>query len=357
MFKNTTQDFLRGDRRTQLRTLVLAGTASLTVLALGVAGTFWAYPRISSPAGTHIQAVVSAVGPGIEPGAKVLLRGAEIGEVTDLTPLDSGGVTVGMLLRDSSQLGTDFEIDFRPENYFGVSAINLTSGPSGARDLVDGHTLDKGAPNDFTMSTMLEQGSLVVDGTLTSSVIQTLDEVTRYADGLSPLVESGVLLANNVSRTQAQLPSLFLGRFNNLLTELPAFNREVTGALFTMYRSVYNRLPNGEFGIDEALLDNTDETLALLGSDLFGLAGTLLASHDVRLTPLTQVVEQLSDPVPGLLGGGATFDATISAIDRLESAFSGTESQRTLQVRVMLDRLPAISGALASTGTMPSGGQ
>lgn len=357
MSKSTTQDFIRGDPRMQSRKLVTAGAATLTAIVLGATLASWAYPRLTSPSGIHVQAVVTAAGPGIEPGSKVLLHGAEIGEVTELSPLDSGSVSLDMRLNDSADLSTDFQIDFRPENYFGVSAVNLTNGTKTQSRIVDGDTFDRGAVDDFTMSTMLEQGSLVVDGSLTSSVIESLDKVTRYANGLAPLVESGVLLADNVSKTQAQLPSVFLRRMNALLTELPAFNREVTSALHSMYLSVYNRLPNGEFGINESLLDNTDETLALLGSDLFGLAGTLLASHEESLTPLTQVAKAQLDPLPGLLSGGNPFDTAISAIDRLESAFSGTDAQRTLQVRLILDQLPAISGVLAATGALPSGGE
>lgn len=356
MSKSTTQDFLRGDRRMQSRILVITGATALAAIVLVAGCARWVYPRLTSPSGIHVQAMVAAVGPGIEPGSKVLLHGAEIGEVTELAPSASGGVNLDMRLTDSADLGTDFQIDFRPQNYFGISAVNLSNGTETKPRVVDGDSFDRGAVNDFTMSTMLEQGSLVVDGSLTSTVIESLDKVTRYANGLAPLVESGVLLAENVSKTQAQLPSAFLGRMNDLLTELPAFNKEVTSALHSMYLSLYNRLPNGEFGINEPLLDDTDETLALLGSDLFGLAGTLLSSHESSLTPLTQVAKAQLDPLPGLFTGSNPFDTAVSAIDRLESAFGGTDAQRTLQVRLMLDQLPAISGVLASTGTLPGNG-
>lgn len=205
------------------------------------------------------------------------------------------------------------------------------------------------------MSTMLEQGSLVIDGTLTKSMISSLDKVIQYADGLAPLIRTGIVVADSVARAQRQLPSVLMNRMNDVLAEFPAFSREAAGALYSIYDSAYNRRPDGSIGVDDAFMDETDKALELAASDLFGKAGALLASHDAELVPLTQLLKSLTDPLPAIIGP-ATIDKLIAAVAQVESAFTGTAEQKTLQLRVVLDDVPGLAGPLQRSGALATGG-
>ncbi|GGL14357.1 hypothetical protein GCM10011588_31080 [Nocardia jinanensis] len=337
--------------------LVLCGSAATVVMLIAVAAGFWAYPKATAPSGVRLQLVVPALGPGLESGSKVLVRGAAVGEVTDVTSLDSRTAGVSLVLDQgmAAILSDSLEVDFRPENYFGVTALNLIERPGGAA-LTDGAVLHRTRAPDYTMSTMLEQVSLVVDGTLTADMIATLDEVMRYANGLAPLIRAGIIVADQVSRTQQHLPTELLVRTNDLLAELPAFSRGAAEALYAIYHSAYNKLPDGSTGVDEAFMNETDQALILAATDLFGLAGSLLASHDTELIPLVTSVDEVVAPLPGLLGGGRLAEIH-AVLDGLESAFTGTPEQKTLQLRVVLDDVPAIAGPLAQLGALPSAAQ
>jgi hypothetical protein len=351
------QDFVRGDSSRQMRSLSIAGTITIVVMVVAVLIGAWVYPTVTAPTGTRVQFIVPALGPGVGSGTKVLLHGAEVGEVTEVSATDAESVTIAVVLQSgSSQLITDsVEIDFRPENYFGITAVNLAT-PGDGVPLADGQVIRRSAAPDFTMSTMLEQGSLVIDGTLTESMISSLDKVVQYADGLAPLIRTGIVIADSVARTQRQLPTVLMNRMNDVLAEFPAFSREAAGALYSIYDSAYNRKPDGSIGVDDAFMDETDKALELAASDLFGKAGALLASHDSELVPLTQLLKTMSDPLPAIIGSGATIDKLISAVTQVESAFTGTPEQKTLQLRIVLDDLPGLAGPLTRAGAITTNG-
>lgn len=150
-------------------------------------------------------------------------------------------MTVTLAVDDASVdlLDDQFRIDFRPENYFGITGVNLIPGEKAGRFGQAGYM--RRTAEDYTMSTMIESGSLVIDGTLTSEVIAGLDEVMRYADGLAPLIRSGMILADRVAKTQQALPSVHLRRINGILAVLPAFEDGLATALFDIFNSAYNR--------------------------------------------------------------------------------------------------------------------
>lgn len=353
----TSQDFLRGGTRGQMRTLVIAGLSSLAVVIVLIAAVAIVYPKAKAPSGTTIHFVVPALGPGIKSGSKVLLRGAEVGEVTDIVAPSADSVHLAVVLNDAAaQTLTDsLGVDFRPENYFGVTAVNLVA-QRGGKALTDGETLDRTTAPDFTMSTMLERGSIVVDGSLTRDMIDSLDKVMRYANGLAPLIQTGVIVADNVARTQQQLPATLIHRVNNVLDSFPGFTEQTMIGLYAITESPYNKLPDGSRGVNEGFHTLTDDSLTVAANDLFGKAGALLASHGTELTPLVTIIKYLTDPLPAAIGGGATVAKARAALAGLESSFTGTDQQKTLQLRIVLDSMPAMAGPLARMTTATQGG-
>ncbi|WP_067680030.1 Mce family protein [Nocardia miyunensis] len=358
MAKTRNQDFLRGTDRDQKRIVNIAAAGVAATVAVVLAATMWVYPTYHEPSGLALNVQVPYVGPGVGTGTKVILHGAEIGEVTGLEKTDPGTVRMSLQLRSgiSARLTDDFDLDFRPQNYFGISAVDLIAHPEGNR-LVSGSTLDKTPAGDFTMSTMLEKGSVAVDGTLTQSMVTTLNKVVRYTDGLTPLIQSGIILADRVAATQQTMPTELMRRADDILAVLPAFGDQAVDALYNVYNSSYNRRPDGSVGVDDAFMDKTDEGLGLAANSLFGKAGHLLASHGSQLTPVTQLVQAMGDAMPHMLGGGKAPDKLMTLIDRYNAAFRGSNGHKTLSLRIVVDDLPMFATPLALTGipTAPAG--
>ncbi|AHH19874.1 Mce family protein MceA [Nocardia nova SH22a] len=356
MAKIRTQDFLRGTDRQQKRAVEIAAAAVAVVTAVVLVGALWIYPRYHKPAGLALNIEVPYVGPGVGTGTKIILHGAEIGEVTRLEKTAPDTVRMSVLLSEqvSGQLTDGFDLDFRPQNYFGITAVDLVARDRGNR-LVAGSTLNKMPTGDFTMSTMLEKGSLAIDGTLTQSMVTTLNKVVRYTDGLTPLIQSGIVFADRIAATQQAMPTELMRRADDILAVLPAFGTQAVDALYNVYDSQYNRRPDGTFGVDDAFMDKTDKGLGLAANSLFGKAGALLASHGAELTPVTQLVAAMTDSVPHILAGGAVPDKLMTLIDRYNAAFTGPDGRKTLNLRIVVDDLPMFATPLALTGIAAAG--
>ena len=341
-------DFLRGVPGRQARVLHAAGLGVGGAPGARIIAAGGGDPGRAGPGGVAISIDVPYVGPGVDSGTKVILRGGEVGVVTGLERTGADSVRMDLHL-DPDQIGglTDaFDVDFRPQNYFGSTAVNLVAMPGGS-GLEAHRELDRTPTGDYTMSTMIEKGSLTVDGTLTESIIAGMDEVVRYTDGLTPMFDAGLLLADRIAHTQRALPSDLLGHFNDILEVFPAFNRQAIDSLTHIYNSTYNRRPDGSVGVDDPFMDETDAGLTLAAGQLFGQAGQLLKSHGDELTPVTGVVAELAGVIPHLHGGGMRPERLREALGRLDSVFEDSGDGQRLNLRIVLDDMPALAVPLA----------
>lgn len=354
MGKTRNQDFLRGTDLQQARTVNIVALVVIVVVAVAFVVMVWVRPHYEKPGGLPLSVDVPYVGPGVGKGTKVILRGDVVGEVSTLRKTDDG-LRLGLVLTPDQIHGlTDsFAVDYRPQNYFGISAVNLVA-KTGGGQLIPDTILNRVPAGDYTMSTMLEKGSLAIDGTLTTSMITTLDKVIRYTDGLTPLIQSGIVFADRVAKTQQAMPSVLLGRMDDILDVLPAFSDQAIVALYNMFDTQFNvKMPDGSRRVDDWHMDQADGGLYLAANNLFGAAGHLLASHKNELTPDVQLVQALTDAVPHLLDGGAALPKISGLVDRYNRAFSGAGPGRTLNLRLDLDEFPALAAPLAATG-LPS---
>lgn len=335
MTRHVNQDFLRGDPGSQNRTLrtVGIGVAAASAVVLGLASVV--VPRVTAPDGTEITVVVPSLGTGLKAGSTVMLRGAEIGEVTEVDASDRRSVTMHLVI-DSGEEGklTDgFTVDFRPANYFGSTSVNVQAG-DGAETIRDGGVYRRTVASDYSMSTMIREVSTVVDGTLTSSIVDTLDKVMEYADGLAPLIRSGVIVADAVARTQQRMPTELLAKANAVFGEFGDFNIGAMTGLYSLFDTVYNqRGSDGQRVIDRHRLGLIDGGLEVAGTDLFTKIGWLLSSHETDLLPLVTSAKLMSDPVPDLVDD-VTMDRLISLLTGVRGAFTGPPGSPRLKVDV-----------------------
>lgn len=357
MSGHVNQDFIRGDAATQNRLLRRVGIGGVVTVVVVTLLCWWVIPRATAPQGTTINVVVPDVGAGIRIGAHVILRGAQIGEVTSMSPTPQRGVKLGLLLTDvgGAFISDDFGVQFRPENYFGTTAVDLTAGSSGVR-VGDNETYVRTSAPDRSMSQMLTTGSIAVDGTLTTQMISSLDKVIKYANGLTPLVQSGIVIADSVAATQRNLPSELLAKANDVMAAFPAFNLGAMSGLYSIFDSVYMKHgADGSLTPDEDYFTYMEDGLKVAGTNLFGQAGALLKSHSTELPALTQVLTYLLEQVPSMVGGPQTMDQILTAIDQSKSAFTGPPGQQTLRIRLALNSLPSMAGPLAITGRRGGG--
>ncbi len=354
MAKLTNQDFIRGSGTTQNRALTVAGLIAAAIVVISIVATAVLYPRITAPSGNELQLVVPALGPGVKTKSKVLLRGAEVGVVKSVDATAPDTVKLKIVLSDEAikSLTDAVDIDYRPANYFGITAVNLIAKPGGS-PLRAGQTLSRADVPDFTMSTMIEHGSTVVDGTLSREMIATLDKVTQYATGLAPLIETMIVISDNVARTQKQLPSTLLAKMNDITDVFPEANKEALRGLDALTNSVFNRMPDGSRGVDEAYHKLMNDSLTVAADGLFGAAGKLLGSHSTELTPFVNSIKVFVDEGPRLLGGPKTMSKLTIAVNKLQSTFAGPPGEQALQLRLVLDSMPSLSQTLASVGLLP----
>lgn len=355
MAKYTNQDFIRGSGSTQNRALTVAGLIASAVIVVAIVATLVLYPRITAPSGTELRLVVPTLGPGVKEKSKVLLRGAEVGVVKSVDATSPDTVKLDIVLSDEAikSLTDSVEVDYRPANYFGITAVNLLAKPGGS-PLRAGQTLSRSKVPDFTMSTMIEHGSTVVDGTLDRQMIATLDKVTQYATGLAPLIETMIVVSDNVARTQKQLPSTLLAKMNDLTDVFPDANKETLRGLDALTNSVFNRMPDGSRGVDHAYHKLMDDSLTVAADGLFGAVGELLGSHKTELLPFVTSIKYLVDPVGGIMGGPNSMRKLTTVVNKLQSTFAGPPGEQELRLKIVLDSVPSVSQTLSSMGVRPA---
>ena len=352
------QDFLRGTARRQALAVQIAATAVIVVVVVAVALGMAIHGQQKNSGKIFLGIDTPYVAPGVAVGTHVIMHGVEVGEVTELRRLDENTLRMTVALNPGLAVGlTDtFDLDFRPENYFGVTAANLRSSSGGAR-LVSGSTVTRTPLGDYSLSTMIEKGSLVVDGTLTNDVVETLDKVVRYTNGLNPMIQTGIIVADRIAKTQQALPSESIGYFDDILQALPNFDRELIAALNGIFYTSYNRLPDGSLGVNNELMDRNDIGLQLAAGKLFGSAGHLLQSHSTELPPIADVVQAMTDVIPDVLAHGSLTDRFRTLVEQYDRAITGPDGAKALNVRLdvrsALDRLPM----LAAPFGLPAYGQ
>ncbi|QTI68989.1 MlaD family protein [Gordonia polyisoprenivorans] len=310
-------------------------------------------PMLSSADPSRLVVMVDTpgVGVGVSPGSPVVLNGVRIGTVTN-TSLAAGGasMTLDMDQHSVDGLRADFGFDFRPANYFGVSAVTITNAGDGAAPLVhSGDRLQRPLGRDYTMGTMIDYGSEFVNGSLLASTTEAIKRSLAYSAALEPLINTGVTVADVVSRTQTAVPSELISDYNDIATALPPFTLGAIDAVHTIYNS------DMRFAGDE-IIRRCAESYKAIADTFFTLVGRLLKSNEANLTPAVDLIRQAGEVLPAI-GAGVLTPATLrTLLERMNGAFGPADGGgRTLRVKLALNSIPildtaAMSPLLAGTG-------
>ena len=372
-------------RSTESETRLL--TRMGVILVLGVVIAIAVY-LVVNPFGRKPRDIISLaietpyVGQGVAVGTPVIMHGVKIGQVESVSSIPGGGVHLQTSLQPGPARGlTDaMQIDYRPSNYFGVTGINVVPGQSG-RPLRSGMQINLTPKGNFSLQALLYRLGELSNGVFNDRLISVIERATRYADGLDPLLETMLMVANSVTKVQTVSTARLLNNATGVSVAFPSFADALisTGDKFlhtsfvhfdvNKYKETYKFYPTLDDRLRNQLEDNArfmNETIAndkfydlqlrpLFEAgqiDLFGRAGYLLGSHIDELFPLLESVRTVTDAVPKILSP-ESFAYTMTELrKRFERMYAGSGDQHALQVRLILDRLPGIA---APIGGIPGG--
>ncbi|WP_205844140.1 MlaD family protein [Mycolicibacterium sp. GF69] len=285
------------------------------------------------------------VGQGVVTGTPVLMHGVRVGDVASVTSRPEGGARLHLRLRPEPADGlTDtLAIDFRPFNYFGVTGLNLIQGPARGAPLRDGAQLDLVPRGNYTMQALLTRVGELTNGVVTPELVSVIDRATRYVDGLNPLMETLLLVANTVTKVQTVSVERMVRNIAGISVAAPSFVDAAT--------DLADRLDHTGLDVDERFFQERFlATVQLASTGLFGSVGKLLSSHVRDLRPATEVVRTLATPVPGIARAHDISETLVELRTRFERMYEGSPEQRALQVRIVLDNLPGVAAPIGAMG-------
>ena len=307
------------------------------------------------------------VGQGVTAGTPLMMHGVTVGKVTAVSSLANGDVRLNADLESAPTSGlTDtVGLDFRPANYFGVTGINLVPGTGGQR-LRNGAQISVAPQGNFTLQALLSRLGEITGGVVTPQLVDVINRATRYTDGLNPLIESFLVAADSVAKVQTVSTEQLLRNAAGISVAFPSFVNDATAAGYgfnqgsgfvTSTVSGKDALP-GQDAVPEPGQPVTDQywkhraiaTLDVMANSFFGALGKLLSSHTSDLLPAVNLVQTLSDTVPGLVTPPGSADMLAELRSRFEKLYAGSPEQRALQVHIVLDQLPGVQATINAVG-------
>jgi hypothetical protein len=316
------------------------------------------------------------VGQGVAAGTPIIMHGAKIGQVVSLSSIRSGGVRLMTDLQPGPTRGlTDaMGIDYRPSNYFGVTGINVIPAKNG-RPLKSGMLLSIAPAGNFSLQALLYRLGELSNGVFNDRLIRVIQRATQYADGLTPLLETALIVANSVAKVQTVGTERLLRNATGISVAFPGFVDALTNTGnnivhdwfgdfdFEKFKKTDKYWPvfpdqNHKQAEENARLIQANPLarefeekhfLPLITTaitDLFSRVGSLESSHITDLMPAVESVRALTDTVPKILSPDS-FAYTLTELrTRFERMYAGSGDERALQVRIILDRLPGIAAPL-----------
>lgn len=347
----------------------------LTIIGIAVLLSFAAvcFAIVARPFGkkeiNHISVVMDLpyVGEGVAMGSPMLMHGVTVGKVTSVSSMANGNVRLNADLdtAPTAHLTDTLGVDFRPANYFGVTGINLVAGQNG-QPLRNGTQITTTPTGNFTLQALLSRMGAITDGVITPKLVSVINRATRYTDGLNPLIESMVTTAQSVTKVQTVSTEQLLRNTTGISAAFPGFVQHATvagynfneGAGYVVFNvSGKDALPGqdmipvpGQPVSDKYWNEHAIATLEVMANSFFGAVGKLLSSHTSDLLPAVNLIQTLTDTVPGLVTPIGVKDMLVELRTRFEKLYGGSPEQRALQVHIVLDQLPGVQAPVAAMG-------
>jgi hypothetical protein len=186
---------------------------------------------------------------------------------------------------------------------------------------------------------------------ITPQLITVIDRATRYVDGLDPLIETMLIVANSLAKVQTVPTVQLLANTTGLSVAFPPFLNAATDAGDAVAHADMNWMHKGLGDLtDEEMQTFSIPTIEVVSGGLFASIGSLEGDHAGDLLPLIDGLTPLINALPPLLRPVGVGDMLVELRHRFESLYAGTPEQRAMRVRIVLDRLPGVAAPLGVMG-------
>jgi hypothetical protein len=206
-------------------------------------------------------------------------------------------------------------------------------------------------------------------------LIRVIDRATRYADGLTPLLETALTVATSVAKVQTVRTEQLLRNATGVSVAFPGLVDSLIGTGNDLlhsadvdfdiesYKKMYkywpvlgddwrkriddnNNLERSTQATDEYFDKHFDVLYDKARTDFLSVLGKLESSHINDLLPVIESVKAIVDTFPKIVSPN-NFAYTLTEIrKRFERMYAGSGDEHALQVRIILDRLPAVATPL-----------
>jgi hypothetical protein len=368
---------LQKSEQAEARILRRIGLVAVLLVTVAITSNFAVHP-FAPKTRDRISLVIQApyVGQGVAPGTPVILHGVKIGEVGSVSSIGGGGVRLqtDLQARSSRGLTETLGIDYRPSNYFGVTGVNVIPTPGGP-PLRSGMQINLRPEGNFTLQALIYRFGELSNGVFDQRLIRVIDRATRYADGLTPLLETALTVATSVAKVQTVRTEQLLRNATGVSVAFPGLVDSLIGTGNDLlhsadvdfdiesYKKMYkywpvlgddwrkriddnNNLERSTQATDEYFDKHFDVLYDKARTDFLSVLGKLESSHINDLLPVIESVKAIVDTFPKIVSPN-NFAYTLTEIrKRFERMYAGSGDERALQVRIILDRLPAVATPL-----------
>ncbi|MEU6559338.1 MlaD family protein [Nocardia nova] len=300
----------------------------------------------------EIQLRTEQIGDGVVVGSPVRAQGVPVGEVVGVDSVGDGRqkITISLARNRVTELTDNFNVDYAPENLFGITTLSLEPRDGGA-PLRSGELLDLSGPNaarvnDVTMGALLRMVSQTTDTVLTPKLTQLITQLNTGMQAFTPLVQAMVSVSEIVADTQRYLPAYVMSQMGVMLNGAG----EYSSATFHMFHDIYHidtLQPDKRPLFDTAIDVLSNKTLPT-SADLLFAAQPYFDSYVQALTPLVQATATST--------GAQSGQQIHELLDRLEAMFSDTPDGPALNIDIVLHALPGVVVPLLGLQSAPTQG-
>lgn len=251
-----------------------ARLVSAVVTAAVLAAALGAYVVTRDDADTFEITAEVAQAPNLFEGARVMVRGVEVGKITDVEPTPNG-VLITMTVRSEVSVPSNAQLAVVPITVISDRYVQLFPAYQGGPTMVDGDHIpleDTTIPAELDdvlaqlkgLLRALEPGRGADEGPL-ASLIRHLDEALEgRSDALAGTIEGSATVLGNLAASEADITAL-IANLDRLFTSLASRSSQI-GLVNERFQLVAESLL-----ADQADLEGTIENLAFLSEQAAAL--------------------------------------------------------------------------------------
>lgn len=330
-----------------------SGARRFAIGAVAVAVVVWvgaAFLPSGEPDSLNVTLLTQLVGEGVSVGTVVRLAGVQVGSVESIEPAGNGRQRISLALMQSRTGGLTDDgvgVDYVPGNLFGISEIDLTSGPGGA-ELTDNALIDLTGANadrvrDATLSSLLRSIGVLGTDVLTPDLGSVLHQIASNTKAFTPIIDALVVTLTAVADTQRYPSSFLLNEFGSALHGSAALVEGLVRLLGTANDIEY-------LSADERRI-KFDDTFTMIREELVPALTETLTTGNTYFRGYVPMLVPLLDTVTASVRKPQRTGAELGEfLDRLGRSFHDSPHGPVLFLNVDFGIVPAVATPLFGAG-------